>query len=264
MNIRINFIFVLGAILLLATGTSCRSKKVKPSKRSSSTPEIRINSGNDDVPSGTISNSNDVTVDYIARYAPVAMDEMREFKIPASITLAQGILESSSGRSDLSRRSNNHFGIKCHRGWEGKKVYHDDDRRGECFRGYADPAISYRDHSLFLTGRERYSGLFRLKPDDFRAWAVGLSRAGYATDRRYAPKLIALIEKYGLDRFDAKVLNREYSPRRTDWNRQHEVKKGDTLYSISKIYGITVDELKALNGLRSNTIHVGQKLKVRN
>ena len=192
------------------------------------------------------------------------MEEMRKYKIPASITLAQGILESSSGKSNLTRKSNNHFGIKCHKGWKGKRVYHDDDEKGECFRVYKDPKKSYRDHSLFLTGRGRYSKLFKLKKGDYVRWAKGLSAAGYATDRRYPAKLIALIEKYDLQKYDAKVLGKKYKKERskeaTNNSENHIVTKGDTLYSISKRYGLTVEELKNLNGLSSNSISIGQTL----
>src|SRR5690606_7680630 len=133
-------------------------------------------------------------------------DEMREFGIPASITLAQGILESGSGRGELTLKTNNHFGIKCHTGWEGGMEYHDDDEKGECFRKYNDPYTSYRDHSLFLTSRSRYAPLFDLRTDDYKGWAKGLRKAGYATDPRYPQKLIGLIERYELYRYDDQVL----------------------------------------------------------
>jgi flagellum-specific peptidoglycan hydrolase FlgJ len=207
--------------------------------------------------------TGDVTLDYINTYSAIAMEEMRKFNIPASITLAQGILESSSGRSELTRRSNNHFGIKCHKGWDGKRAYHDDDRKGECFRVYEYPAVSYRDHSLFLANRERYSSLFKLKLDDYEGWAKGLSKAGYATDRRYPAKLIALIEKYQLDRFDAAVLGQNYTPAKKKWRTVYTVKKGDTLYSISKSFGVTVDEIKRLNNLKNSTISIGELLVIK-
>lgn len=139
---------------------------------------------------------------YIERYHAIAVKKMQEFKIPASITLAQGILESGSGNSALARNANNHFGIKCHRGWEGKTYYTDDDEKNECFRAYSSPEESFHDHSLFLTLRPRYAGLFELDIMDYSAWAHGLSKAGYATNPRYPELLIRQIERYQLQRFD--------------------------------------------------------------
>ena len=138
---------------------------------------------------------------YIERWKDEAIRQMVEHRIPASITLAQGILESGSGKSELSRKSNNHFGIKCHKGWEGGRTYHDDDRKGECFRVYDDARDSYHDHSLFLK-RDRYASLFDLRIDDYKGWAKGLKRCGYATSPTYAKALIELIERHGLDRYD--------------------------------------------------------------
>lgn len=204
----------------------------------------------------------DPTEAYIARFSDIAVEEMKIFKIPASITLAQGILESSSGRSELTLKSNNHFGIKCHKGWKGKKVFHDDDEKGECFRVYKDPKTSFRDHSVFLVGRERYSKLFKFKKGDYVKWAKGLSAAGYATDRRYPAKLIALIEKYELYKYDAQVLGKSSKISYSDKPNVHIVAKGDTLYSISRKYGLELTELKTLNGLKENTISVGQSLLI--
>ena len=139
---------------------------------------------------------------YIKKYAPAATKNMRFFKIPASITLAQGILESGYGEGTLAKKANNHFGIKCHKEWKGKSITHDDDEKGECFRSYKNPLRSYRDHSLFLVDRDRYSSLFTLNRKDYKGWAVGLKAAGYATDPKYADKLISLIERFNLTRFD--------------------------------------------------------------
>lgn len=138
---------------------------------------------------------------YIAQWQHVAIQQMEMHGIPASITLAQGLLESGNGNSTLAQRSNNHFGIKCHSDWKGKRVYHDDDRRGECFRKYKDAADSYEDHSIFLKKR-RYAFLYDLKPTDYKGWARGLKKAGYATDPKYPHKLIDLIERYDLDKLD--------------------------------------------------------------
>jgi LysM repeat protein len=138
---------------------------------------------------------------YVKTYSSLAIEQQKKYRIPASITLAQGILESGAGQSDLARRSNNHFGIKCHSDWNGGRVYHDDDLRGECFRQYKRVEDSYKDHSEFLK-RSRYESLFRLQITDYKSWAKGLQKCGYATDRAYANKLIKLIEDYELYRFD--------------------------------------------------------------
>jgi flagellum-specific peptidoglycan hydrolase FlgJ len=202
---------------------------------------------------------------YISKYASIAKAEMQESKIPASITLAQGILESGSGKGRLAVEANNHFGIKCH-GWKGAKIYHDDDRSQECFRKYQKAELSYRDHSEFLTGRKRYSKLFQLKPDDYKGWAKGLRAAGYATDRRYPQKLISLIERYELYKYDDEVLGGK-TPRRVMVNSGitfHIVEKGDTLYSLSRRYKTTVDAIKGLNNLDSNDLAIGQELKIPN
>jgi len=130
---------------------------------------------------------------YIALYSPIAQKEMKSYGIPASITLAQGILESGMGYGRLAVEGNNHFGIKCHKEWNGKRIYHDDDKKGECFRVYKDPENSFRDHSLFLRDRSRYAFLFDIKINQYKAWAKGLKKAGYATDPKYPDKLISLM-----------------------------------------------------------------------
>ncbi|MCW3807558.1 glucosaminidase domain-containing protein [Plebeiibacterium marinum] len=145
---------------------------------------------------------NNTRKDYIGMYSDLAVREMKRVGIPASITLAQGMLESGNGNSTLARKSNNHFGIKCHNDWTGKKVYHDDDKRGECFRKYQNVYESYLDHSDFLVGKKRYASLFDLKITDYKGWAHGLKKAGYATDPKYARRLIDIIEENNLDRFD--------------------------------------------------------------
>jgi len=145
---------------------------------------------------------NKYTLQYIKKYASLAVLEMHKYKIPASITLAQGVLESGNGRSELASKSNNHFGIKCHTGWKGGRVYHDDDEKGECFRKYKYVETSYKDHSEFLSGRRRYASLFKLRKSDYKGWAKGLKKAGYATDKKYPKKLIKIIEDYKLYEFD--------------------------------------------------------------
>lgn len=140
--------------------------------------------------------------DYIQLYKDIAVQEMNTFGIPASITLAQGILESASGNSTLARKANNHFGIKCHQGWNGKTFHMDDDTENECFRNYDKAYDSFKDHSVFLSSRDRYAFLFELEITDYKAWAKGLKRAGYATNPKYAELLIKLIEDYRLYEFD--------------------------------------------------------------
>ncbi|AEM69850.1 mannosyl-glycoprotein endo-beta-N-acetylglucosamidase [Allomuricauda ruestringensis DSM 13258] len=206
------------------------------------------------------------TKDYIETFAEIAQYEMRAFGIPASITLAQGILESGSGKGELTLKTNNHFGIKCHTGWEGEFDFHDDDAKGECFRKYNHPMYSFRDHSIFLSTRSRYAFLFNYKRDDYKKWAHGLRQAGYATDRRYPQKLISIIENYNLYEYDEAVVENGLptvrEPRQYDVFT-HKVEKGDTLYGISKRYDISVDELRRLNNLNDNIISVGQVLNIR-
>ena len=139
---------------------------------------------------------------YIKQYAPLAVEQMKQHNVPASITLAQGLLESGAGLSTLSRKSNNHFGIKCGGGWRGRGVRANDDAPNECFRAYRKVEDSYEDHSLFLVGNQRYASLFKLKKTDYKSWARGLKKAGYATDPSYANKLITIIETYDLYKYD--------------------------------------------------------------
>ncbi|MEO6348530.1 MAG: glucosaminidase domain-containing protein [Aquaticitalea sp.] len=207
------------------------------------------------------------TEEYIENYYAIAEEEMRRYKIPASITLAQGILESSSGQARLAVEANNHFGIKCH-DWTGEKIYHDDDAKQECFRKYKHAQESFEDHSTFLTGRSRYAKLFKFEADDYEGWAKELRAAGYATDRKYPEKLIELIERFNLQKYDEEVLG---SPRKVRTKpvesvsevTTHEVVKGDTLYSLSKRYNISIDELQRLNGMRTNNLKLGQLLIIK-
>lgn len=141
---------------------------------------------------------------YIEKYAGLAVAEMERTGIPASVTLAQAIIESNSGLSSMAVKGNNHFGIKCHRDWRGKTMAIDDDELQECFRVYDKVEDSYRDHSDFIRYSDRYKSLFSLKPTDYRGWANGLKKAGYATDPHYASKLIRKIEEYGLDKYDVR------------------------------------------------------------
>ena len=146
--------------------------------------------------------AQDKTEQYVAKYKDVAIIEMNRYGIPASITLAQGVLESGNGESRLAVDGLNHFGIKCHENWNGKTILEDDDKKGECFRKYDKVSESYRDHSLFLTERGRYSFLFEYKKTDYKAWAKGLKKAGYATNPKYPQLLIDLIEKHNLSKYD--------------------------------------------------------------
>ena len=231
------------------------------------------------------------TLSYIESFKGVAIEEMNSYGIPASITLAQGIIESGSGNSSLAKYANNHFGIKCTSDWRGKAYYKDDDKSNDCFRVYKDARESYKDHSEFLK-RKRYSALFELDKNDYKNWAKGLKQAGYATNPRYPDMLINTIEKYQLHQYDQPEsepdkIKREdrvfteinanipketkkFTPVETPPSRQvinttspdYTVQKGDTLYNIAKRYNMTVDELKALNGLSDNGVKIGQKLIV--
>ncbi|RKS15139.1 glucosaminidase domain-containing protein [Flavobacterium sp. 120] len=222
--------------------------------------------------------TNDVIVSYISKFKEIAMGNMKNYGIPASIILAQGILESGAGRGDLAISANNHFGIKCHVGWTGESVKHDDDSDQECFRKYDNPSESFKDHALFLTGRSRYSKLFEFSKGDYKAWAKGLRAAGYATDPKYPDKLISYIERYNLHQYDNQVLDVNYVSNekqmveeltiesRNTINQDlfsYVVQKGDTLYSISKKFDLKVDDLKQKNNLSDNTLSIGQRLMVK-
>lgn len=168
---------------------------------------------------------------YIKEYADLAVEQMKKHKIPASITLAQGLLESGAGRSSLARKSNNHFGIKCHSDWRGKKTYHDDDAPKECFRVYSSVKDSYDDHSQFLKRGARYAFLFELKITDYKGWARGLKKAGYATDRSYANRLITIIEDYELYKYDNQGMSKREAHR---WEK--ELKKKPWLANPHQVY----------------------------
>ncbi|MCK5465062.1 MAG: glucosaminidase domain-containing protein [Bacteroidales bacterium] len=145
--------------------------------------------------------------DYISTYNKLAIDEMKRSGIPASVTLAQGLLESDNGNSTLATRGNNHFGIKCH-DWKGKKIFHDDDKKNECFRKYKTVKESYVDHTDFLMGSPRYSFLFEMDHNDYKGWSKGLKKAGYATSPKYSDLLIRIIEENELDHFDSGKIRR--------------------------------------------------------
>ncbi|SDG53553.1 glucosaminidase domain-containing protein [Psychroflexus sediminis] len=246
-----------------------KPKAEQPNTIGNTDSEDSLNQETEEVEEVDLSSLNAVER-YVYNYAGIAQEEMRLYGIPASITIAQGILESGSGSGKLTRRSNNHFGIKCN-GWQGDKVYHDDDEAQECFRKYGDAKYSFRDHSLFLFERSRYGFLFDYDSDDYKSWARGLRRAGYATDPRYPEKLISLIERYQLNEFDKEVLGKTGDtalpkPQRLTLTNSeyYRVKRGDTLYNISEKFNLTVEELKLINKLKSDHIQVGQELKVKN
>ena len=278
----------------------------------------------------SVSAQNLSSEDYIHKFHKIAIDEMHSYGIPASITLAQGILESGNGNSLLSQKSKNHFGIKCHKGWNGKKVYHDDDEEDECFRKYKKVSDSYRDHSEFLKNRGRYTFLFDYKMTDYKSWARGLKKAGYATNPHYADKLIELIERFDLAQYDnasksgkrkikkPKRRNRkkiyksenglkyvlsnagddfdkiatqqslwlwellEFNDIKKDQKLSegvivyleqkkkksksefHIVEEGDSMHSISQLYGVQLAKLKHRNRFDENQeVHVGQKVFLR-
>ena len=204
--------------------------------------------------------------EYITTFSEIAQYVMKAYGIPASITLAQGLLESGLGKGELAVKTNNHFGIKCHTGWQGDYDFHDDDEKGECFRKYNHPMYSYRDHSEFLSSRARYAFLFDYRANDYKRWAKGLRQAGYATDKRYPQKLIYLIEKHHLHKFDKGVaLNSPFTNAESKEyeNKVHVVQNGDTLYSISRRYFISVDEIKRINNMNSNNLAIGQEVTVK-
>ncbi len=209
-----------------------------------------------------------MVLDYINQYKEIAQNNMRQYGIPSSIILGQGILESGAGTGPLSVLANNHFGIKCHLDWTGPSVSYDDDAEQECFRKYDEPSKSYQDHAAFLVGRKWYLPLFELEKDDYKQWARGLKNAGYATDPKYPEKLIAIIERYQLNQYDSEVLGKTYIPlinndRISLNSNMYQVSQGDTLYSISKKFNIEIDDLKRKNDIQDNAISIGQNLIVK-
>jgi len=219
---------------------------------------------------------NTLVRNYIQRFSDVAIKEMMLYRIPASITLAQGIIESNAGQSQLATLANNHFGIKCHKDWFGKTYYQDDDAPNECFRKYDDPEESFRDHSYILTQRHRYQALFDLEADDYRGWAKGLKLAGYATNPQYAELLIKTVENYGLFKFDQSNYQNSFTDSliedlsKPEWISRFEVigegpnrrklyvnnelkftvtRAGDYIEAISRDFDISVNRLIKYNDL---------------
>lgn len=198
--------------------------------------------------------------DYIDRYWELAVEHQQEYGIPASITLAQGLLESAAGKSTLASEGNNHFGIKCHKEWKGKTMLRNDDKADDCFRVYNTPEESFRDHSLFLR-RPRYRKLFDLDVTDYQGWAKGLKECGYATDPQYAARLITIIERYSLYSYDTdsyKNMEETVAFIRDHLATTHPIRKsrglhyvvampGDTYSTIAKELGIDKKKLMAYN-----------------
>ena len=200
---------------------------------------------------------------YIDQYKDIAIEQMMRYHIPASITLAQGLLESGAGRSELTRNSNNHFGIKCNNNWTGRRTYHDDDAKNDCFRVYDSAYESYEDHSKFLSGNQRYRPLFQLKTTDYKGWAKGLKACGYATSPVYAEKLIEIIQLYKLYQYDsAKGYDHFMAQRTKDQNPNgaslHTIKifnknyyiiarRGDTFKAIGEEVGISYRKIAKYN-----------------
>lgn len=225
----------------------------------------------------------DDTQEYIRKYRKIAVKEMRKYGIPASITLAQGILESGSGNSRLAKKGKNHFGIKCTSDWNGRTIREDDDKKDECFRRYRRAKHSYRDHSEFIATKKRYQFLFEYDTHDYKSWANGLKKAGYATNPNYPTLLINLIEKYDLEKYDkrgarrmirkedraykesinSKAIESTVTVNNTVENgKYHTVVSGDTMYSISKKYNKSIDEIKSLNKKTSNDVYIGEKIRI--
>ncbi len=267
-------------VLLAILFSSCSSKR-----KSYQNENKKIEKSANKINGGSYISYNTLT--YINRFKTIAITEMNKYGIPASITLAQALLESGTGNSDLARFANNHFGIKCTTDWKGKGYYKDDDKKDDCFRVYNNPEESFKDHSEFLK-RKRYAFLFELDKDDYDGWAKGLKQAGYATNPKYPDLLIGIIEKYDLHQYDKREGEIDKIKREdrvlSDINKnipkekskdikmdaptviagdKYIVQQGDTLYNISKRFGLTVDELKALNNMVDNNIKLGQEITIK-
>lgn len=218
--------------------------------------------------------TSEMVLSYIEKYKPIAKNNMQQFGVPASIILAQALLESGSGTGGLCLMANNHFGIKCKDDWKGPSIRYDDDAPQECFRKYTDPRDSFKDHSIFLKSRPWYAKLFKLNIKDYKAWANGLKKAGYATDPKYPQKLIGLIEKYKLYNIDNEVVPGLIEEKKADVltenivetleiENSYTVLPKDTLYSISKKFNLSINDLKKFNNLTEEILSVGQILKIK-
>ena len=204
--------------------------------------------------------------EYIEKYSSLAVKQMHQYKIPASITLAQGILESNNGNSRLATKANNHFGIKCH-GWEGKKIFADDDKKNECFRNYKNVLESFVDHSLFLNKYSRYEFLFDYKITDYKSWAKGLKKAGYATNNKYPELLIKIIEENNLYQFDSKKIDKNLiSGKRNIYMHPNKIKyviskNQETYKTIAKSLNIKLKQILKYNDDNNQSVlNVGTKV----
>jgi len=273
---------------LLIVLVSCSSRKNGITNRQASRNNKSVQKLNKDA-IASYTTFGDVN-QYIDRFRNIAVQEMNIYGIPASITLAQGLLESGNGNGELAVVANNHFGIKCTSDWKGKSYFKNDDRVNDCFRVYENPESSFRDHSEFLK-RKRYAPLFELNKNDYEGWAYGLKAAGYATNPQYPQLLINLIKKYNLDQYDMSEtdyqkikredrvlgqINKNIGKQTRDSlhysapaklpvgpisnNKTYQVKQGDTLFNVSKRFGLRIDELKALNTMADDNIKIGQQL----
>lgn len=280
----LNFNFVACLCIATVFSSGCSARKTIASTSVSNQQVKENNESIQKARSAAIANYVPFTaLSYIERFKAIAIKEMNVNGIPASITLAQGLFESGNGNGDLAKIANNHFGIKCTSDWKGKSYYKDDDKADDCFRVYDNPEDSYRDHSEFLK-RKRYAPLFELDKNDYEGWAYGLKQAGYATNPNYPQLLINVIKKYRLDQYDRPegeiqkikredrvlaeinknigIAVKDSLVQVTPPNKLYTIKQGDTLYNISKRFGLTVDELKTLNHMADNSIKLGQQLVV--
>lgn len=275
--------FLLASLILALFFVSCGTKRNTTLKNPNGRPNSSVNNSSSSSSSNKGTSTNGLN--YIDRYKGIAIEEMNKYGIPASIKLAQALLESGNGNSYLATRANNHFGIKCGGSWSGKSVNRPDDSNNDCFRVYNDPEQSFRDHSQFLL-RKRYENLFTLRKDDYKGWAKGLKAAGYATNPRYPELLIDLIERYNLQQYDraeapVEVIARVEKVEEVIEEKEveepqvpveeikkpvamliYEVKATDTMYSIARKYNVTVETIKQLNGLSTDAVTVGQLLVV--
>ncbi|SEG38344.1 glucosaminidase domain-containing protein [Sphingobacterium lactis] len=272
--------FILASLILALFFVSCGTKRSSTVKH----PAGKTSSSSSSSSSGNRGTSMSGLA-YIDRYKGIAIEEMNKYGIPASIKLAQAILESGNGNSYLATNANNHFGIKCGGSWSGRSVNRPDDTANDCFRVYNDPEQSFRDHSQFLL-RKRYEKLFTLRKDDYKGWARGLKAAGYATNPRYPELLIDLIERYDLQQYDraeqpaeaiARVekveevieIKKEVEPevpveeiKKPVVMKIYEVKIGDTLSAIARQNNVSVEDIKQWNGLSVDNVYQGQLLVV--
>lgn len=269
-------------LLIVGFLSSCASKRTTTLSKN---PSASTTSKGSNSTSSERKPTSTTGLSYIDQYKNIAIAEMEKYGIPASIKLAQALLESGNGNSTLARDANNHFGIKCGGTWKGKSITKSDDNPNDCFRVYDNPEQSFKDHSQFLL-RKRYEKLFSLDKNDYRGWARGLKDAGYATNPRYPELLIDLIERYELYKYDSAESRSEKIVREVKIETAiekkeetgevvqaekikspvqmiiHEVKSGNTLYSISKQYNVSVDQIKQLNNLPSENLSIGQLLVI--